>query len=629
MPVKNYVFRAYPPTRQAKAVDDAMILAHRYRNKLCELELQRRAKLNEMLQQLAPDYLESCDKVTAKEEEYESLCTEIKKASQAAQRKIPPTDEQKEAVKRIREELKELRKANRELKKQAYQREAIVTEIEKVQAEHNAACKVARAESGIYWGTYLTVEDSAKDFGKGPPPRFARWQGNGTIAVQLQNGLAIEDAINSEDTRLQLILKENREKPKHRLEERNGRLYPVPQKPAKGKYSKFGKVRIRVGSQGRNPVFAEFPIRWTRDLPEGSKIKWAYVSRRQVISPNYKNAYWELRLTVQVPHETRQTDDSLVAVHVGWRKLSGGGLRVAMWRGSDGKFGELIIPPDRVKYRSMPNGLQSIRDKKFEKVKRVLAKWIDRAVKRGTAVPEFLTKARETMRLWKSIQRMHDLLLQWRENRFAGDESIFVFLHGRPEVPKSGWRKWDKHLWLWERHQQTNIVRWRSNEYRVFARKLAREYGMVCLLQADWAEMREKPDILTDDGSTTSTMRANASLAAVSTLERYVKEAFGSDCLVPVDVKNLTTDCHQCGSRESIGTSLRHQCSGCGATWDIDKNASRNQLARAMEARKELPSLKSIMQDRLRENSGDSQATTSKRQQAFRKNKKDKADSAA
>lgn len=623
MPVKNFCFRAYAPTRNAEAVDEALFRAHRYRNQLCELELKRRANLNDLINQLAPDYVAAAQAVEAQEAKCEEITATIKKRSQKAQKRVPATAEEKAELKQARELLKELRKTARELKKDAYARPAVVEQTKLIQEAHQAAHREARGNSGIYWGTYLFVEDSAKTFSKGPPPRFASWRGEGTIGVQLQGGMLLEDAINGKSRIFQLLLDKTPARDKIRLEKgKDGKMRPRPPRSRRREYYPRGKARIRIGStEGREPIFAEFPIRWTRDLPAGTKIKWAYVSRRKVAT----QVYWELRITAEVPHATRQPLADCVAVHVGWRKLSGGGLRVAMWRGSDGETGELIIPHRRLTSRDKCSSLQSIRDTKYEKVKRVVAKWVDRAARRGQEVPEFLKEARQHMLQWRSIERMHKLLEKWRHERFDGDRVIFEFLHGRMDVKNDGWRKWDKHLWLWEAHQRQNLRLWRTDLYRVFAKRLAEKYGFVGLMQCDWASLTTRPDAV-ETADTTNAMRANASVAAVSTLERFLVEAFGPDCVVKTDSAYLTATCHSCQSKQDVKGNIRHQCRSCGVTWDLDKNASRNQLARTVEAIEEMPSIQEIMQARIADNDNtEKTSVVSARQQLFRKNKQGKS----
>src|SRR5690606_22488963 len=91
------------------------------------------------------------------------------------------------------------------------------------------------------------------------PPRFRRWDGSGKLAVQLQNGLPVEDAF-GDDTRLQI-----------------DPVDPVAwNSPSRSEriHKNRTKVRIRIGSENRKPIWAELDIAMHRPLPKGGKIKW-------------------------------------------------------------------------------------------------------------------------------------------------------------------------------------------------------------------------------------------------------------------------------------------------------------------------------------------------------------------
>jgi hypothetical protein len=222
--------------------------------------------------------------------------------------------------------------------------------------------------------------------------------------------------------------------------------------------------------------------------------------------------------------------------------------------------------------------------------------------------PEWLGERTATIGQWRSPARMAALVLAWREQRFASDEQIYV--------PLEAWRKQDKHLWTWQEHQRRNCVCWRNNEYRNVAKTLAARYGHICIMDCEWAEMRKKPAIGEEEKQTTA-MRFNSSLAAVATLERYLREAFGTDCELHIDTAGVTRQCHACGANnEDIGVTRMVTCCGCGREIDIDLNALDNMVARAKVVHATQPPLASIMTQRVKAH-GNSRPL-SKRQAGFR-----------
>ena len=91
MPTKNYVFGAYAPVTNLKSVEEQMLSAHRYRNKLCELERIRREASDATIRRLSPEYAAAADHSAACEELAEEAWIAIKKLSANARCKVPAT----------------------------------------------------------------------------------------------------------------------------------------------------------------------------------------------------------------------------------------------------------------------------------------------------------------------------------------------------------------------------------------------------------------------------------------------------------------------------------------------------------------------------------------------------------
>lgn len=567
--VKNWTYGAKAASINGDLVAEQIQLAHRYRNKLCELERARRDQVEQVLRDMAPDYVAARDACEAKERQVEELAKEISQQRAAARKRseVPPAD--REAYKAARAELKELRQKMRETKRASVERADIQSALKATTEAHRDAVKAARGQSGLYWGTYLTVEDAAKTFGKGAPPRFERFEGEGKVAVQLQNGLSTDELLRSDDNRLRLSV------PPDLLE----RL--IEHGKCHGQKA-IAQVSLRIGSTGkgnREPIMATAPVVLHRPLPPG-QIKWAYLEKTRIASDDQ----WQLRLSIETQEPLPvppPTADGVVAVHLGWRKMETGQLRVAVAADSSGRKFELRLPARELSLIGKLESIQSIRDQRMNAMRDSLTAWLAAS---ANLLPEWLREATSHLAQWRSPARMASLAVRWRGERFTGDEGIFAELEA--------WRKKDKHLWLWVQHARAKQRRRRVQLYREFARDLHGRYEAVVIGKIDLKELLEREDVI-EERTVFSTQRRAARLASPASLVQFLKERLGPR-LVEVSGHRMTIACHACGEvHEWNRVRLKTVCPHCKAQWDQDHNAARNVLSRGeQDARMQVKQLR-------------------------------------
>lgn len=546
MPTKQYIYGSKAPHANLDRVREQLFAAHRYRNKLCELELARRKADAELLRRLVPHYEQAESTHQAACQAVEAAEAAIKQSRAKARQRKPPTPEQRKALADAKAERKRCAVLLRDVKEAIKADPQVISARQAASDQHAAAVREARAASGLYWGTYLTVEDAAKTMGQGPPPRFLRYQGEGTLSVQLQNGLDAADALAGNDTRLQVV--------------------------GSGKRR---TVRLRIGSEGRQPIFAEIPVFWHRDLPEGASIKWAHLTLRRT-GPTEE---WSVRMVADVPEEPPPaTPHEIVAVHCGWRTLPDGRLRVATAAGSDGTIRELCLDTHETGWLRKASDLQEIRDKSFDAIKLQLSRWL-----KDRDLPEWLREATASLHAWKSESRLAGLVIRWRSERFEGDEGIFPVLEE--------WRRQDKHLWLWHAHGNAKQIRRRADLYRCWVAQLAEQYGAVAIAKVNWRELLAKPAV-DEDEEMAATIRRRGKLAAPGILTQYLKEKFASRVEI-VSAVDVSRDCCGCGARlHGDAVDILRTCERCGPR-DQDHNAALATLARgraAAESRRSLAS---------------------------------------
>lgn len=529
---QNWVYGAKSPDIEY-AASEAIAAAHRYRNRLCELELAKRARHYELLRKLAPTFV-AAEKAVEDAEKRLADIRAVIQDERVSQRTKKPVgiDHIVQQAADVKAALKDLRSDRKTAKLAAYGRKTISTAMDKNSAQHKAECAEAKQNSGLYWGTEATVRGACGSFASGAPPRSKRYDGTGQLAVQLQGGLDCADA------------------------ERYNTLCYLGEPIDHRKRWCF----IRVASEGRSPVFARVPIVFHRPLPAGA-IKWAYLERRKVAD----HVRWSIRMTIDVMgSDQTQVLPGAVAIHTGWR-MEGGSLRVATWLGSDGERGCLRLNNEHCEDYAKLAYIRSQRDLKFNGMIERVRSWLQ-----DRDLPDWLSEATSHIPQWKSSNRLDDLAWRMHAHPTEGDSDIAGLL--------TEWRQYDKHAWQHERRLAVRVVRRRKNAFRNFAAMLSKRYGVAIVSPIDAKDLTEnsQPEELERDNTQA---HRHGKWAAVSDLTQCIREKFPLRC-IDVSPVNITRECINCGHVNDRSNSFRIQCRGCGVTYDIDANAVGNTLAR-------------------------------------------------
>jgi len=554
LPSLIYRYGAKRPIEGAEEVDRQIRDAHRYRNKLVEIEHKRRNRVDQTLRELAPRLAELTVAVERLDGLIADCRAEIKRAN-AARRRRDVSLQQRAELHQLRDERKQARAELKKRKAEAFDDPEIRVALATIDREAKAASKQARAESGIYWGTYVQVEQSLSGMRTGAPPRFLKFDGNGKVAVQLQRGLSVDDALAGEDRRL--------------------RIEPVPPEAyMSGSPKALQRTRIwlRIGTEGRNPVWAVVPVTLHRPMPEDATIRWVYLTRRRVATKDH----WAVSFVLARETGWQKPDvarSGAVGVNLGWRVLGEGdqrGLRVARWGGNDGAEGELRLAMRDVQRWWKVDDLRSIRDQHFNTALAALADWLAAP---GCELPGWLVERTQHLRQWRSPARLAALGIQWRGERFDGDQVAFDALEQ--------WRKRDKHLYEWEANQRRKAAAWRNDLYRNFAATLSRRYRVVCLADIDWRNLVRRP--AAEDMRNDAAARKYRRIASPGILGRLLRERFAE--VISVKSQHITQRCHVCSelAQSEAATQLWRRCQHCGAEWDQDVNAVRNLLRAASD----------------------------------------------
>lgn len=551
MPTLVYKYGCKAPMSSTAAdVDRQLSEAHRYYNRLIELERQRIAERDEWMAATYPEVASAEQAVTDAESALADALAAAQRAKIVARSKIAPAPE-REAIKAARAGRSEAFRIRKEVRRTVYDSEAFKARSAELYEAHGERRKALYAEyGGLFWGTknqIVEAVEKAVQTAKGPP-QFRHWSRDGRLTCQVIGGVSAADVYASADTRVQIERVEG-----HR---------------------KRAIVRIRIGSNpDRSPVWAEVMAYIHRPLPTDATVMSVSLVRREGTYHRMSDGVyrprdeWSVQFTLRLPDQPKAEPRSgVVAVDVGWRRLGDGSLRVAYWLDDAGRCGELLIPADRLAYWTKVEELQSVRDMNFNGVRDMLADWLSLHPH-----PDELKERTSHLRQWRSINRLHSVVARWE--RFAGDGEIYATL--------TTWRDQDQHLHQWQVGNRMKASAWRQDLFRVFAARLARDYGSVAIEALDLREMRRSDPVESESVSRVVVDWRNA--AANGELLAAIKAAgikFGAS-VSQLDPAGTTRDCHRCGrSCEFDRANILHTCEYCGVTWDQDHNAAANLLRR-------------------------------------------------
>lgn len=585
-----------PEESSREIVSDQIRLGRMYRNALIELERERFARFKAARQRICKKFgaLECAyDEIEAK---IEAVYSEIRdhRRRYAAKRisgardatgdreRVTRSMLTREAPEHLKQALSELKEQSKEAldalkaERPATKKNArLQKESKRINDEFYAKWRdVRKSDLSPYWGTYLLIEDafkrSCQDSAKsGEPPRFDAWDqvlcaktgvnvgGAGRIGVQIAspNNMTTEQLLECKDSRLRLKL---------------GREIG-------SRGAREALLSIRVGSEGRAPVFAHFKVKVHRRLPPGAKIKWAWVQRRKISMHKFK---WELCLAleseafispVRIPSHS-------CAINFGWLRTDEGSVKVAHVVGTDGHE-EAIEVPGMVSFKlDYARGCRRVRDQNLDDLKSTEMKqwfealddeWKDE-IQRVARQIDGKNKKSDWTR-WRNPKKFAMLAYRMRADNGSG-EIVEALLN---------WAKRDRHVGDIEEGIRSKAIGSRKEHYRLVAKRIAQRYSTIVLDGTNIKELAKKPKSGEEENTAERASRALRVLASPYSLKDAIylmADKHGSRVLVSKGGA-ATKTCHVCGKKQKGEVAKSHVCESCGAEWDRDFNHCRNLLS--------------------------------------------------
>lgn len=549
-PVRIYTYGLpMGPTDHAELVREQMRAAHRYHNDLIQVERARRAAVRMEIAAVA--------NIGEIDQEIEQLTDELADMRQRIQSRRKETRarvRQREAEDRARELRAAIRaaRATRKAAQSALRGDvALQARIAAINTRAHVLAKALRAHCGVYWGTYLLVEAAVDAQRRGKmDPRFRRWDGHGRVGVQIQGGMPALALVGGADTRLQI-----------------DRVDPRAWGGARAERRRLGRttLRIRVGSDGRAPIWAAFPLVMHRPLPADGIIKSAWVQVRRIGT----RERWELQVAVEALSlaAPERTGQRVAALNFGWRSRPHG-IRVAYLVDSDGRKEEILVPDEIRAKLDHADSIRSIRDREFDAMKAYLRESFSEL-----EAPQWLADELRHLAQWRAQARLVRVVQRWGTERFVGDGEIFASLER--------WRRQDRHLYQWEASERERALGRRRDLYRTIAARLARAYDEIMVPDTDLRALARRAAPEETDAQHPAA-RGARHVVAPGELRLAIRQAAAKRGTRVVETPSAwtTMTCSECGCecRWDAAEHIHHTCESCGAAWDQDANAARNML---------------------------------------------------
>jgi len=553
-PCKRYTYGAKEPVQNKGSAFDQFWYANQYRNDMVRAEQNRREQFRFARASLNSEIHELETKIAVLVNEQKGIREQIKKDNQLQRRKTKADQTTSSKLSILKTDIKILSDKLKTIKKSMKNDPALKKSSKEIDELHNEETTIIYNKwisKGAHWGTLGPI----RQIMLGPTqkkalesPRFHRYQGIGSLSIQIQKQqpLSVQRLFTGTDTRVQ-VTKE---------------VVKVHTGVEKERYYLHFRVNCKQNT------WVKIPFAYHRPLPTNADIK--YVEICCYNCGTHKK--WEVQFIVSQTSWDTITPDTTgrVTIDVGHRKVPDG-LQIAVWQGSDGKSGSIIIPNDRMARWVKVEDLQSIRAENFNAILNNFKTWleekqmVEQLMSASGLIPDWLIEKTKHMSKWtsQSQKKLAIIVNHWRDNRFAGDEIVFDWLES--------WRKQDKHLYDWQEAQRQQNIRWRDYFFRQEILNLRKSYAKIGIEDVDWSELQKKraPEELDVINNT------NRNIASKGRFLQLVQE---TGAYVKLNAKNSSKQCNACKGICNLDGSQMHTCEHCGNYWDRDINACINLM---------------------------------------------------
>lgn len=594
------VYRYGAPARVARdlptIVIAQMLLAHEFRTHLVEVHHE----FEQAVEDIWAAQPAVASVARAEEDAVMALAaveTRTKDARQST-RTTKAGSENIEQLAAARRELAIARTAHKKARGSAYP--FVKLAIDSAKRHEWAQQKAAYADfvqtRGLYWATFNDVLAHHKTAvkrvtlmrkqGRAAHLHGRRWDGTGTITVQLQRGCG-------DRPRTPELLASGSGKWRN-----VARIAPwvdpnefTAMTRSEQRCTGHGVLTMRVGGGS-----AVIPIQIHRMLPRDADVTLVRLTRTRIGS----GFRLFVTVTAKMPDVARRGCGPAVAVHLGWRSRPDGTVRVATLVASellevrdtiadvirvcgDGTWAEIILPPAIRTAAENDAALRSSRDRAREAIRARLATWltehgsVDLPADRDTGAIRAVTS--RDAAAWRSAARFAKLALTWRDEPPAGGVDIAAALEA--------WRKQDKLMWDRQSHSRAQHIAHRNELWKRAAAWITEHFSHIVIDDIPVAVLAAAPRPDAEEIPQARAARATRTLASPATLRALITAAADQRGItvtsIPTATTRGTTVHHACGGQnprdERYAKDVVVTCDHCGRSYDQDRNAALTALA--------------------------------------------------
>lgn len=393
---------------------------------------------------------------------------------------------------------------------------------------------------GLGWGTYNDVTrrrftvaagrvEEHRTSGRAADLRFRRFDGTGTLTVQVMGGAGIParavPALNSGDhprsgvMRLEPWRDPAAGRPKG--DARHGTLHL-----AAGRARRLGQLQLKV------------PVVLDRYMPADADVREVKVTRFR------QGTRYRVRVSVvcgePVP-PPRPGSGGQVAVRLSWRSAGDGWVRVAhvgavaplppvpaaaagiVRVAAGGLSAEVFYSARWRRLLERDAGIRSVRDENTD----ILRGKVCAVLRDEPALAEALEVTAADVAKWRAPRRFAVLAARWPDGHHLAETL-------------AQWRARDRHLWEFEAHETAQVLAGRKDAYRAVAAWLCTAASGIVIDGTDLAEAKQAPGEDREDPEGARGSRRLLHSAAPGELRQAVEAAAGRRG-IPVTVVKKTT----------------------------------------------------------------------------------------
>lgn len=415
--------------------------------------------------------------------------------------KPPHEHENKKEIK----ECKECQSYWKELRDKYYNTEPL--DLKPLRAE--------AVQNGLYWGTYLIVEESFSAAWKKTNCfqllRFRSWKQGGYAGVQIQK-------VNDPTTKYKI---ERAYDP--RIGRRKGQRHTI---------------QIRVGStNNKKPIWSD-AIKFEMHRPIQGRVTWIKICMHY----RGNKEIWNVNITcTDIPDRIDSAKTGVVALDVGWRVLKDKSIRLAFATGFDNKEYEFTMHSTWRELQTRADNIRGYRDNRLNELKSINSKFS--CIKKPGNVKKYAIK-----------------------------QDIYV-----DDVVE--WCKRDKHLEDYELGCRRRSVSVRKYAMITWMRELRRKYSHIIIKNSSHKEMKDHKKAVEAGMFPIQRKNAHhGSPGEIIEEACKVFDRNTGVSVIRANNTN-TIECQKCGSlMYPPDDGILAVCEQCGATEDRDRVSTRNLL---------------------------------------------------